>query len=80
MNKLKTVEKISAQNRTIQTRKEFAEAYKELISFNVFDNDESRLVRNLIHSLDELILHYEYKDLANKIKIKVLLEGRIDGL
>lgn len=75
VDRLKTVEKISMENQTMQKRKEYAMAYKDLISFNVFDNDESRLVRNVIQALDDLILHYDYKDLANRIKIKVILEG-----
>lgn len=75
MNSLKTVEKIGRENIVMQKRKEYAMAYKDLISLNVFDNDEARLIRNVIQSLDELVLHYDYKDLANRIRIKALLDG-----
>jgi len=74
MDNLKTVEKISMENKEIRTKKEFVEAFKEIM-LSANDMEEAQLMRNVHYTLDQLILHYEYKDLANQVKIKGLLEG-----
>jgi len=74
MDTLKTVEKISAANKLILTNKEFVEAFKEIMR-PTNDIEEEQLMMEVYHSLNKLILHYEYMYLANQVKIKGLLEG-----